>query len=119
MDKRYQVIFLDLLYREDFFKKAMTGLGISPSISERIIRKAPVVLKADMSFDYASRYADAVRKAGGRVRIQECVGLKNSGGGSRALRIEPLKNFTMCPHCGHKQLKAEACVRCGSILKDG
>jgi ribosomal protein L37E len=28
-----------------------------------------------------------------------------------------LESFTLCPECGHKQAKAEACVRCGFILE--
>ena len=117
MGKRYRVVFLGLFKAEDYFKDGMSRLGVSPATVERIIEKAPVILKEDMPIGIARRYADAVMQAGGNVNIQEHGFVeddleKKTG----SLKIEPLESFTMCPQCGHKQLKAEQCVKCGFIL---
>ena len=34
----------------------------------------------------------------------------------RSVNIAPLENFIMCPQCGYKQLKDQACVKCGMVF---
>ena len=96
----------------------MSKLGVSSAIIEQIINKAPVILKEDMTLGYSKRYADAIQHAGGRVNIQEHTLFEEKKDTRDSLNIEPLENFTMCPECGHKQLKVEACEKCGFLYKD-
>jgi hypothetical protein len=119
MEKRYKVVFLGLIKTEDYFKEWMSRLGMSPSEVERIIMEAPVILKEDMTIGIARRYADDIMQAGGKVNIEENgffedTSEKKTGG----LKFEPLESFTMCPQCGHKQLKSEQCVKCGLTLTE-
>lgn len=116
MDKKYRVIFLALIKNEKDFNQGMSKLGVSPAAVKQIINKAPVVLKGNMSLGDARQYADAVFFAGGRINIQEHGFFKETRSSDEALAIKTLENFTMCPECGHKQLKAEACIRCGEDL---
>lgn len=116
MSKRYRVIFLGLLKTEEFFKEKMSMLGVSPEVSEEIINKAPVILKEDTSLEYLTKYAKAVSNAGGKVDIRSCKTAKSDDAN---VNIEPLKNFTLCPQCGYKQLKKKLCEKCGfSFIKD-
>ena len=107
MDKRYQVVFLGLLKTEDHFMAGMSRLGASSVIVEHIIKKAPIVLKADMTLGHARRYADAVQQAGGRVNIRAHGFFEENNEKDRHSNIKPLENFTMCPQCGYKQLKTK------------
>ncbi len=92
---------------------------MSSSVVGKMIEKAPVILKGDMTLGYARQYADAVQHAGGRVNIQEHGIFEEQNLSNRSFDIKLLDDFTMCPECGHKQLKAEECVRCGHIYKEG
>lgn len=115
MNNRYQIIFLGLNKPQDHFQQCMTKLGVPSPVIDRIMGSAPVVLKQDIDLIHAKNYAEAVRSAGGEIRIQ-----KYSHHQTRSkdqIKIEPLENFTMCPQCGYKQIKAESCVRCGLDLK--
>ncbi|RJR42180.1 MAG: hypothetical protein C4576_16490 [Desulfobacteraceae bacterium] len=105
----YRVLFLRLLEDISFFKERMSELGVRPEVAERIVLKAPVVMKAGIPLEHARRYAEAVQRAGGDVSIQEEK--------PRPLYVKPLEYFTMCNECGHKQpRKEERCVRCGHPL---
>ena len=118
MNKRYRVIFWGLIESKDQFRYGMSRLGVSPGIIEQIIDKAPVILKEDMTLGYARQYADAIQHAGGRVNIQVYGLFEDKKDTRGSFNIEPLENFTMCPECGHKQLKAEACLKCGFVYKN-
>ena len=119
MNKRYKVVFYGLHKAEDYFKERMLGLGVPSSTAEIIIQKTPVILKDGMSHGKAWRYAEAIRHAGGRVNIQKQGFYEEAREEGGSLTIEPLENFTMCPQCGHKQLKTEPCEKCGLIFKEG
>jgi hypothetical protein len=119
MEKRYKLVFLGLVKTEDYFKEGMSRLGMSPTEVERIIIDAPVILKEDMTIGIARRYADDIMQAGGKVNIEEYGFFEDDPEKrTRALKFEPLESFTMCPQCGHKQLKAEQCVKCGFVLSE-
>jgi ribosomal protein L37E len=119
MEKRYKVVFLGLVKTEDYFKEWMSRLGMSPAEVERIIMEAPVILKEDMTIGIARRYADDIMQAGGKVNIEENGFFEdNSEKKTGSLKFEPLESFTMCPRCGHKQLKSEQCVKCGLTLTE-
>ena len=116
MPLQYRVVFLGLSEKEDAFKAGMERFGVTTSLTEEMIQKAPVVLKGGLTLSAAQRYGAAVQKAGGRIVIQS---YGNSG--SPPVRhswasIEPMENFTMCPECGYKQHKTLRCLRCGSAL---
>lgn len=117
MLKGYRIIFIGLNGSKDSFTEGMALLGVSPEMVEQIITKAPVILKDQMTLEYARHYADAIHFAGGIVRIQENGTINDSRKTNRSLHIPTLEHFIMCPECGHKQLKAEICKRCGSQLK--
>lgn len=113
IDKTYKVVFSGLVKEEGYFKRQMLRLGVSEIISEGIIKKSPVILKKGLSFKDARTYADAVAQAGAKVLIQvEDSMVENCEEGGLSGVIS-LKNFTMCPQCGYKQLKTERCIRCG------
>lgn len=117
MDKRYKVIFSNLHKKKDYFKDRMLTLGVSWDVAEEIIKKAPVILKKDLSLKDARTYADAVLEAGGKVTIQvENEGENRDEKASLSTTLS-LKNFIMCPQCGHKQIKTRACVKCGFCLE--
>ena len=94
----------------------MGGLGVSNEIIDSIICKAPVILKAGLGPDSARRYAEAVQSAGGRVTIQEHLYDVESTDRGGNLIPKSLQSFTRCQECGHKQLKKDSCIRCGSFL---
>jgi hypothetical protein len=112
MAKRYRVVFLGLLKGDADFKAGMGGLGVPPDTVEEIVAKAPVILKEDLPLRNARQYADAVQGAGGRVNIEEHGSIERPES-MRRIAIKPLDTFMMCPECGYKQLKSEACVKCG------
>ena len=75
-------------------------------------QKAPVIMKSNMPLDEARRYAGAVHRAGGMVRIKE-EGQNENEEACPSKKIIALENFIMCPRCGYKQLKEPSCKRCG------
>jgi hypothetical protein len=116
MDKRYKVIFSNLLKEKDYFKDQMSMLGVSRDVSESIIQKAPVILKRNLSMRDARRYADALFQAGGRVTILVENHRDESGKNDASSGIVTLKDFIMCPQCGHKQVKTDTCIKCGFLI---
>ena len=111
MNKVYRVIFTGLLQTEEFFKKRISMLGVSPEDAARMVEKAPVVLKEGSSLDYIKRYAGAIIAAGGNVDIQSFeseIPIKTGPN-----EIPGMSSFTQCPRCGHRQPKKALCVRCG------
>jgi predicted RNA-binding Zn-ribbon protein involved in translation (DUF1610 family) len=115
MDKRYKVIFFNLIKEKDYFKRQMLRFGVSEDISEDIITKAPVTLKKNLSLGAARRYADALIESGGRVTIHvEDNSDDSTQNGSTGLFT--LKHFIMCPQCGQKQVRSETCIKCGLMF---
>ena len=108
-----------LLESKEEFKLRMSRLGVSPATVEQIIHNAPVVLKGNLTLGDARHYADAIQAAGGRVNIQEHGLFEEPERINRPLDIKSLENFTMCPECGFKQIKAETCAKCGFVLGEG
>jgi len=119
MDKKYRVVFLGLFESKADFVQRMSMLGVPPVTVEEIVQRAPVVIKGDMTLGDARQYADAVQDAGGKVNIQEHGYFEETKRINKPFDIKPLENFIMCPECGYKQLKAEACEKCGLIFKEG
>ena len=112
MKRRYCVIFIDLDKERDFFISGMSGLGVDSETAVKILQKAPVILKSNLSFEEAKRYAEAVKRAGGRVKL-EGYSILGNGQVNQSLTIKTLENFIMCPQCGYKQLEESSCTRCG------
>lgn len=115
MARKYRVVFLGLRKGSADFKAGMSGFGVPPDTVEEMLAKAPVILKEDLPLRIARQYADAVQDAGGRVNIEE-HGSTERPEPMRRIAIKPLDTFMMCPECGYKQLKSEACVKCGFQL---
>jgi hypothetical protein len=118
MQKKYRVVLLGLMKSEEELKSGLSDLGLSPTLVETMIERAPAVLRGNLTLGEARAYADAVQEAGGRVNIQEdglFVEPKRFG---KTLEIKPFDQFTMCPECGQKQPKGEACVKCGLVFKE-
>jgi len=116
--KKYRVVFLGLLEGEEDFVRSMSRLGVPPSTAEQIIQKAPIVLKGEMTLGDARQYADAIQLAGGKVNIQDHGLFQETKRVDKSLDIEPLENFTMCPECGYKQLRADVCVKCSFVFNE-
>jgi hypothetical protein len=114
MNKVYRVIFIGLLRTEEYFKHRISMLGVSPEEADKILKKAPVVLKEGESLEYIKRYAGAIIAAGGNVDIQSYDA--ETGPENKIEGIAGMSSFTQCPQCGHRQPKKELCVRCGFIL---
>ena len=115
MNTKYRVVFLGLLSSETNFKTKMREFGVLPEQVSLIIKKAPIILKDEISYEYARLYADAVQSAGGNVEIWERSARLKKTVKDQSIVIKSLKAFIMCPECGYKQLKKEACVRCGLV----
>ena len=119
MVKKYRVLFQGLIEKDkEVFKAGMVRLGAPAEIVDKMFEKIPVILKGDLTLGDARRYADAVQDAGGRVTIQEHGYFEESGRMNAVVSIAPFNEFTMCPECGLKQPKGEACERCGFRFKD-
>jgi hypothetical protein len=112
MDKTYKVIFSGLLKEAEYFKGQMLKLGVSENVSNGIIKKAPVILKQGLSLKHAETYADAIIRAGGKAVLQVEKFPEGNHEKVTSSRVISLKNFTMCPQCGFKQLKTGTCIRC-------
>jgi len=111
MTKKYRVLFHGLSDNEERFKSRMALLGAPPEVVDKMISMGTVVLKQDLTLEFSSRYAEAVREAGGIVEVQEHGYFEEA---TRPMNyIAPFKDFTMCPECGLKQQKSETCLRCG------
>jgi hypothetical protein len=119
VDKQYCVVFLSLIENEKDFQQEMSKLGVAPPMIEQIISKAPVILKGGLTLEDAERYAEAIEYAGGRVKVQEHGSFEEQERINTFIEIKPLESFTMCPECGFKQLKGEACVKCGLVFREG
>ena len=116
MTKTYRVVLLGRIEEKQDFEEKMEKLGFSTESVRDLIEKAPSALKAGLLLGEAREYAEAVQEAGGKVNIQE------DGISEELTRVHPpieirsLQDFTMCPECGHRQIKAEACVKCGFLF---
>lgn len=117
MMKKYRVVFLGLLEGKEGVKRNMSQLGVPSETVEELIRKAPIVIKRDITLKQARRYADSIQEAGCRVIIQECGYFEESRPDSGLASITPLRDFTVCPECGFKQVKGETCIKCGFRLR--
>ena len=96
----------------------MFRLGVPSNTVEQIISGAPVTLKGDLSLGAAREYADVVQHAGGRVNIQEDGVMEGPKRYARAVDVKSMQEFIMCPQCGHKQLRAETCSKCGKSYEE-
>lgn len=114
MNKMYRIIFTGLLQTKEFFKTRITMLGISPQEADKIIEKAPVILKEAESLEYIERYARAIINAGGNVDIRSYYSAGRTE--TEPGLIPGMSSFTQCPRCGHRQPKKKLCERCGVNL---
>lgn len=115
MIKKHRVVFQGLIQDREEFKSRMVELGAPADVVDYMVRKAPVILRTDLTLGAARRYADAVQEAGGRVTIQE------DGYFEKSKRLNPMsirsfRDFTRCPQCGFKQEKHDRCIKCGAKL---
>ena len=116
MTKTYRVVLLGRIEEKQDFDEKMEKLGFSPDHLQDLVAECPSALKAGLSLGEAREYAEAVQEAGGKVNIQEDGLSKEFKRGHPPMEIRSLKDFTMCPECGHRQIKAEACVKCGFLF---
>ena len=116
MTKTYRVVLLGRAVEKQDFEKKMEALGFSPGALQELIEKVPTVLKTGLPLGEARDYAEAIQKTGGKVNIQEDGVSEEFKRARPPLEIRSLKDFTMCPECGHRQIKAEACVKCGFLF---
>jgi hypothetical protein len=117
LNKNYCLVFLGLLETPEIFTQKMRNLGFSSADIESIIASPPVPFRNGLSLREARECADAVQSAGGRVNVREEESVKSQEGAGKSVAIPPMESFTLCPQCGHKQVKARTCVRCGFILE--
>ena len=101
------------------FKDRMASLCVPAETVDKMITGAPIILRGDLTLGDARRYADAVQDAGGRVTIQEHGYFDESRRMNTSVSIASFQEFTMCPECGLKQMKGEACVKCGFRFDNG
>ncbi len=116
MTKKYRVVFFGIALEREIFGQNMAKLGVSDSTLDKYIRKAPVVLKRDLSLADARRYAETIINAGGLVNIQETGEFSKIKPAAEKLDISSSQDFVICHNCGFKQKKEDSCVRCGWIL---
>lgn len=114
MNKFYRVIFTGLLTKEEHFKSRISVLGVSREDADKILEKAPVVLKEAESLEYIKKYARAITNAGGKVDI---ISWSSAGTlETEHAEIPGMSSFTQCTQCGYRQQKSKQCVRCGAVL---
>jgi len=114
--KTYRVLLLGRVEEKQDFEEKMEKLGFSPGHLQSLIAETPCALKARLPLGEAREYAEAVQEAGGKVNIQEDGVSEEFKKVHPPMEIRSLKDFTMCPECGHRQLKSEACVKCGFLF---
>jgi ribosomal protein L32 len=114
--KTYRVLLLGRVEEKPDFAEKMEKLGFSPGHLQSLIAEAPSALKAGLPLGEAREYAEAVQEAGGKVNIQEDGVSEEFKKVHPPMEIRSLKDFTMCPECGHRQIKSEACVKCGFLF---
>lgn len=114
--KTYRVVLLGSFEEKQDFEKKMEKLGFAPGQLRNLMAEAPSALKVGLPLGEAREYAEAVQEAGGKVNILE-DGVSEGNRRQRSpMEVRSLKDFTMCPECGHRQIKAEACVKCGFLF---
>ena len=114
--KTYRVVLLGRFEEKQNFEEKMEKLGFAMDQLRNLIAGAPSALKAGLPLGAAREFAEAVQEAGGKVNILE-DGVSEGNKRQRSpMVIRSLKDFTMCPECGHRQIKAEACVKCGYLF---
>ncbi len=113
--KTFYLVLLSLIETPDVFSQRMTRLGFFLEDTDHMAARAPFTFKRGLTLKEARELADALQFAGARVAVRE-EGVVVDHRSRRKGLILPLESFTMCPQCGHKQPKAEACTRCGSLL---
>jgi hypothetical protein len=116
MTKRYCIIFQGVLAGHERFRQRMEALGATQEVIERMMSRAPLVVKDELTLGEARRYSDLIREAGGRVAIYD----RGWGEGpvprmGHPWSVAHLDKFTPCPRCGLKHLKVESCPRCGFV----
>jgi ribosomal protein L32 len=114
--KTYRVVLLGRIEEKQDFEKKMAKLGFSPGSVQDLIAKAPSALKLGLPLGQARDYAEAIQEAGGKVNIQEDGVSEEFNRVHPPIEVRSLQDFTMCPECGHRQIKAEACVKCGFLF---
>ena len=118
MEKKYRVVFIGLRESREDFQVSMSRLGVPSDKVAQIISGAPITLKADLSLGAAREYADALQRAGGRVNIQEDGLMEGTKRYAKEADVKSLQEFFMCPQCGHKQLRATHCSKCGKSYEE-
>ncbi len=119
MEKRYLCIFRGVNGDEARFKEEMHRFGLSEEFLDRLMARAPVVVKRGVQLKEARKYFDILQDAGGIVSIVE-NGVSTEEGKRRGVtRIAPFEAFVMCPECGFKQPASTRCVKCGRRLGGG
>ena len=113
MTKKYRVILHSLIGDRTTFKTRMTQLGAPADAVDKMVSKAPLILRGDLTLGAARRYAEAVQDAGGKVTIDEHGYFREERHSSHTVPIASFEDFTMCPECGLKQAKGDVCVKCG------
>jgi len=119
MTKRYCVIFQGVLDGHERFRQRMTALGTTPDVLERMMSRAPLVVKGDLTLGQARRYSELIREAGGKVAIYDrgwADGLEHRM--RQPWAVAHFERFTPCPRCGLKHLKGEICPRCGLMVSE-
>jgi len=114
--KTYRVVLVGRMEERQDFEEKMEKLGFSSSTLLEMIEKAPSALKAGLPLGEAREYAETIQEAGGKVNIQEDGISEELGRPHPPMEIRSLQDFTMCPECGHRQIKAESCVKCGFLF---
>jgi hypothetical protein len=114
--KKYRVVLFGVNIEEEVFRHNMARLGVSGSVLNDYIEKAPVVLVRDLSLADARRYAEAIIDAGGLVTIQETGEFPKEMLSHAKASVPSQEDFMICHNCGLKQKRGDRCARCGFDL---
>ncbi len=104
-ETRYEVVTLGIREGERVHEvkarlgKLVKGKNVNLDL---IIEKAGLVIKRNLDWETAQKYRDAFRRAGIMSEVRRQDGA-----------VEGM----VCPNCGFRQSKAEACIRCGIIIE--
>jgi len=117
MTKRYCIIFQGVLAGHERFRQRMAALGASADVLDRMMSRAPLVVKDELTLGQARKYSELIREAGGKVAIYDRgwgEHLEHRMGHPWA--VTHFERFTPCSRCGLKHLKGETCPRCGLMV---
>ena len=110
---KYKVIFLGPADEapeavQKLKEEVVRRFRLSLQEAERLIERAPIRVKKDVSWEEATRLKEALEEAGGRASVEPMEAVPGPSGDT--------PRMMQCPQCGYVQPEGEECIRCGVVI---